>query len=75
MSTITLSPEDRGAIIAQLKSELPQIRRPWTAKQLADELGVDVSTVYTRIKAGEIRTVPGIGTKRIPYPEVERLLT
>lgn len=48
--------------------------KPMSMKQLARLLWVGYDTIARRVKAGEIRKLPGIGVTRISPMEVKRLL-
>jgi excisionase family DNA binding protein len=46
---------------------------PLTVSAAAAALGVSKPTLYRRITAGEIRTVPDLGRTLVPRSEIERL--
>jgi len=53
----------------------PSPRKPYTVQQYADATGAHRDTIYRNIEAGIIRTVPGMGRKKlIPASEIDRLI-
>lgn len=52
----------------------PVADKPLSVDEMATALGVSKDTIYRRIQAGEIRTIPGMGRKLIPAIELARLL-
>lgn len=53
----------------------PSPRKPLTVQQAASATGLHRDTIYRNIEAGTIRTVPGIGRKKlIPASEIDRLI-
>lgn len=49
-------------------------RKPYTAVEAAEALGVSKDTIYRMVVAGRLGRVPGSAVVRIPVGEVERLL-
>jgi len=71
--------ENEMAVLADMIAERLHKRtaapaKPYSAEEVAEALGVSMSTVHRRIKAGEIPTVPGMGRLLIPAPFIHDLL-
>ena len=70
-------PDDQLAALAKLiAAEMATTKRddkPFTAAELAKELGVCETTIIRRVKAGLIHSIPNIGKIRIPASELKRL--
>lgn len=63
-------------IAAKLQaSQVGSDRRPLTVKEAAKALNVSYDTMNVRIKSGLIRTIDGLGCRRIARAEIDRLLT
>lgn len=60
---------------SQPSSSPAEIRdTPYRVKEAAQLLGVSESNIYSRCKAGSIRTVPNVGRVLIPASEIQRLI-
>lgn len=73
---VRLAPEqlaELAGMILQGLAKGPSTNRPLTVKEAAAATGIPVRTLYDRIKAGSIRTLPDIGSVRIPQAEIRRL--
>lgn len=69
-----MSPEDAKQIAVAVADELEERQKrklpPVSPKTFSTMTGIPLRTVYHRIKAGSIKTIPGC--TRIPYSELRR---
>ena len=78
MSLLDLLSEDAMAELLDdlerrlAKRRLKEIEAPLSVKKFAERCGDSVDTIYRKIAAGQLRTVPGIGKKKIPASELEK---
>jgi len=73
---VTLSESAMDELAERIAAKLRETpnNKPLTPKQASDALGVSLSTIHIRVRAGLIRKIPDIGAIRIPRSEIRRLL-
>ena len=61
-------------IADRIQGRMAASGKPYAAKEAAEALGISLSTLNRRIRAGEIPKIPGLGRTLIPAQAIDDLL-
>jgi excisionase family DNA binding protein len=79
MIEVRLDPGQLAELASMIAEKLraaatPAATKPYTVAEAAQALGVSESTIVRRVRAGQLRCVPGLGRTLIPAATIADLL-